>query len=157
MAKKHCQPTPKPIPEFEYKTWKSCIPSKWMVWAMGHDVTYTLIAPKSTGLHKTAWINTDTLNNYDKVLVFDTLVDARRCAEMQAVFAYSDDPWCNLLPEGIDTLEYSLVVPTFEDGGLWWERDPRASKKSGSFTVKPPSLLIKQKKPLKKSSEKNKG
>lgn len=156
MAKKHCQPTSKPIPECWHTTWKSCVPRKWMTWALGLNKTYILIAQKSTELHKTKWVDTSTLNNYDKAIVFDTLADARRYVEVGAVLAWGNQPEGKLLPKGTTDLDYALVVPEFEDGALWWGIDPTVTKKSGSFTVKPPSLLIEQKK-SKKPSKKNKG
>jgi hypothetical protein len=97
------------LPKVKKVTWKELIPFKWMVWACeANDVHHLILRNEQT-----IWMNTAGIDDCRDVIVFKSLKKAkefiRKCVKRK------------LLPTGVKNIEYAKVVPTFEDGKLWYD------------------------------------
>ena len=97
------------LPKVKKKTWKKFIPTKWMVWVCEPNNVHHLVLQKG----EAKWLSTTFLEDCKDVIVFNKFDKAkdfiRKCIKKK------------LLPKGVTNVEYAQVVPTFEDGKLWYE------------------------------------
>jgi hypothetical protein len=98
------------------RKWKDLFQKKWMVWLCGPDIVYYLKATK----RGFKWVTLHDINDAGDCVYFDQKKDVR---------AFINDCIANdkMPPEGNDRLttcnrfEYSLVMPSLEDGKFWYE------------------------------------
>lgn len=100
----------KKLPKVKKQTWGTLIPTKWMVWACEPNEVFYLTLVKN----KVSWVKTEDLYDSKDTIVFNKLDKAKefikKCIKKK------------LLPsDKINAIEYARVVPTFEDGKLWYE------------------------------------
>lgn len=113
------------LPKVKKQTWGKLIPSKWMLWACeDNDVHYLVLVDD-----KVTWMNTSSIDDCKDVIIFNKLSKARefihKCINRK------------LLPKGVVNIEYAQVVPSFEDGKLWYEiYDAKTGKVDWGIPVK---------------------
>ena len=98
------------LPKVSKRTWKEFVPSKWMIWACEDNDVHHLVLDSG----KVVWKRTGDIDDCSDVVVFNKLGKAkefiRKCIKKK------------LLPsKKINNIDYAMVVPTFEDGKLWYE------------------------------------
>jgi hypothetical protein len=113
------------LPKVKKQVWKNYVPTKWMVWACEPNDVHHLVIIDGTVL----WKRTSQIEDCKDVVVFNKLKKAqefiRKCIKRK-----------QLPSKDVNGIEYGRVVPTFENGKLWYEIYDARTGEVGSNKIK---------------------